>query len=92
MKKLLGLFCGALILGMVMLTGCIHEPQSTEHTGKNDEFQVEYLFEKDGIKMYRFMDGGHYHYFTTNGQTMTEQQSGKTTYEDRIETKQKSDY
>ena len=87
MKKLLGLFCGALILGMVMLSGCFNEPQSIEHTGKDDKFQIEYLFEKDGIKMYRFMDGSHYHYFTTNGQTMTEQQSGKTYYEERIENK-----
>lgn len=80
MKKLL-------LLLSITLVGCIHEPQSVEHTGKNDDFQVEYLFEKDGVKMYRFRDGGHYHYFTTVGETITEQQNGKTTYEERIKTK-----
>jgi hypothetical protein len=79
MKKFFILF-----VGLTMLYGCIHEPQSVEHTGKDDKFEIEYLFEKDGIKMYRFYDGGHYHYFTTGGQTITEQQSGKTTYEERI--------
>jgi hypothetical protein len=73
-----------------MLSGCFNEPQSIEHTGKDDKFQIEYLFEKDGIKMYRFMDGSHYHYFTTNGETMSEQQNGKTTYEERIETRKQS--
>ena len=90
MKKLLGLFCGGSILAAVMLSGCVNEPQSIEHTGKDDKFQIEYLFEKDGIKMYRFMDGSHYHYFTTNGETMSEQQNGKTTYEEKIETRKQS--
>ena len=87
MKKLLGLFCGSLILGSVMLTGCFNEPQSIEHAGKDDKFQIEYLFEKDGVKMYRFMDGSHYHYFTTNSTTITYQQNGKAYYEERIENK-----
>jgi len=87
MKKLLGMFCGGVILFSIMLSGCLNEPQSVEHTGKDDKFQIEYLFEKDGLKMYRFYDGGHYHYFTTGGQTITEQQSGKTYYEERIENK-----
>lgn len=87
MKKLLGLFCGGIILGSVMLSGCLNEPMSTEHTGKDDKFQIEFLFEKDGLRMYRFYDGGNYHYFTTRGETITEQQSGKTYWEERIETK-----
>ncbi len=77
MKKLL-------IVLLLGLTGCYNEPQSIEHTGKDDKFEVEYLFEKDGIKVYRFYDGGNAHYFTTGGETMTEQQSGKTSYEERI--------
>lgn len=84
MKKLL------LILLIATMSGCFNEPQSIEHTGKDDKFQIEYLFEKDGIKMYRFMDGSHYHYFTTNGETMSEQQNGKTSYEERIETRKQS--
>lgn len=73
----------------IALVGCYNEPMSTEHTGKDDKFQIEYLFEKDGLKVYRFYDGGLYHYFTTGGETMTEQSSGKTTYEERIKTKYK---
>lgn len=85
MKKLL-------IVLLLGLSGCYYDPQSIEHTGKDDKFQIEYLFEKDGIKMYRFYDGGLYHYFTTNGQTMTEQTSGKTTYEEQISSNQKLNY
>ena len=66
------------------MTGCFNEPQSIELAGKDNKFEVEYLFEKDGIKMYRFMDGRHYHYFTSNGQTISTQTSGKTTYEEII--------
>lgn len=87
MRKLLGIFLGGIILFSLMLSGCLNEPQSIEHTGKNDEFRVEFLFEKDGVKVYRFEDGSRYHYFTTGGQTMTTQTSGKTTYEERIENK-----
>ena len=79
MKKLL---LTAIIIAT--MTGCFNEPQSIELTGKDNKFQVEFLFEKDGIKMYRFMDGSHYHYFTSNGQTISTQTSGKTTYEEII--------
>jgi hypothetical protein len=89
MKQLLGMFLGVLILGSLMLSGCLNEPQSVDHTGKNDKFEIEYLFEKDGIKMYRFYDGGRLHYFTTGGQTMTEQTSGDTHYEEHIDYKTK---
>jgi hypothetical protein len=32
---------------------------------------VELLFEKDGVRVYRFWDGGNRHYFTTRGETMS---------------------
>jgi hypothetical protein len=50
----------------------------------NDDYSVTYLFEKDGIKVYRFYDGTHYHYFTSQGETITTQQSGKTDYQENI--------
>ena len=87
MKELVKIFIGGIILFSFMLSGCLGEPMSIEKTGKDDKFQIEYLFEKDGIKMYRFYDGGTFHYFTTGGETMTEHSSGKTTYEERITTK-----
>jgi hypothetical protein len=46
--------------------------------------EVDLLFEKDGIKMYRFFDNGHFHYYTNRGETLSTQQSGKTTYQENI--------
>lgn len=77
MKKIL-----TIVLLSTLLIGCVNEPQSTSVTGNG--FKVEYLFEKDGIKVYRFNDGGKYHYFTTRGETMTTQPNGKSNYEENI--------
>lgn len=77
MRNILGL----LLVG-VLLTGCYKDSQSSTKEGKG--FDVEFLFEKDGIKVYRFFDG-RYHYFTTSGETMTIQHSGKTEYDENIE-------
>ena len=63
-------------------TGCNHDPQSTKIEGNG--IRVEFLFEHDGVKMYRFYDGGHCHYFTNRGETSTTQTEGKTTYEETI--------
>lgn len=76
MKKILGL-----VLAGVLLTGCYKDSQSSTTEGKG--FNVEFLFEKDGVKVYRFHDG-RYHYFTTSGETMTTQHSGKTDYDENI--------
>jgi hypothetical protein len=65
-----------------MLFGaCTNEPMSKERLGKDDGFEVEYLFEKDGVKVYRFYDNGYTHYFTTIGETISTQtiRSGKHT-------------
>ena len=78
MIKILGL-----LLAGVLLTGCYKESQSSTTEGKG--FNVEFLFEKDGIKVYRFYDGGRTHYFTTSGETISKQHSGKTDYDENIE-------
>jgi hypothetical protein len=70
-----------LVLTIVLLTGCMKDEQTSETVGNG--FQVEFLFEKDGVKVYRFFDG-RYHYFTTLGETMTKQHSGKSNYEENI--------
>ena len=77
MKKILGL-----LLAGVLLTGCYKDPQSS--TTEGNGFQVEFLFEKDGIKVYRFSDGGRQHYFTTTGETISPQHSGKNNYDENI--------
>ena len=70
------------VILLVAFSGCFEKPVNT--TAEGNGVQVELLFEKDGIKVYRFMDGGHCHYFTDRGETMTTQQSGKTYQEENI--------
>lgn len=63
-------------------SGCYEKSISSTKEGKGVEVQL--LFEKDGIKVYRFMDGGHCHYFTDRGETMTTQSQGKSTKKENI--------
>jgi hypothetical protein len=81
MKKLI------LIIGVAIgLSSC--EGDGIENTKtNNDEYDVTYLFEKDGVKVYRFVDGMRSHYFTTGGQTMSTQTEGKNNYEETINSK-----
>ena len=80
MKKLILLFAVA-----VLATSCMeYKPAQTTSTEGNG-FAVEYLFTKDGIKVYRFRDGHRVHYFTTRGETISTQTSGKTTYQENIQ-------
>ena len=82
MKKLIGF-----ILISITLVSCYGDGIEKEKTN-NDDYEVTYLFEKDGLKIYRFYDGMHYHYFTNRGETMTTQDesSGKNhnQYEENI--------
>jgi hypothetical protein len=78
MKKLLILATAILA---ITLTSCSGDAISSETKG---DFKVEFLFEKDGIKVYRFRDGSRSHYFTNKGETTTTQNSGKSTYEETI--------
>lgn len=48
-------------------------PSSSTVEGKN--YKVEFLFEKDGVKVYRFMDDFNYHYFTSKGETISTHKS-----------------
>lgn len=79
MKKIILLITFALLL-----TSCMEfkQPQSTSTEGNG--FSVEYLFTKDSVKVYRFRDGGRTHYFTTKGETITTQKSGKTRHDENI--------
>jgi hypothetical protein len=77
MKKLIFAFGFSLAL-----TSCLKEAQTTSVEG--NDIKVEFLFEKDGIKVYRFNDNGHYHYFTTRGETMTTQSNGKSHSEENL--------
>ncbi len=84
MRKLLVIGITMMLVGTTLLfVGCYKEPQSSESVGNG--FSVEYLFEKDGIKVYRFYDGGRRHYFTSKGETISSQSYGKTTTDENIE-------
>lgn len=42
----------------------LRKPIETRVPQNNRSYQVDYLFEHDGCKVYRFMDKGNYVYFT----------------------------
>lgn len=59
---------------------CNKEAKETSTVG---EFKVEFLFEHDGCKMYRFYDGGKFIYYSNckyKSTTYTEYQEGKNNY------------
>lgn len=84
MKKIVAIYIVFIMVGAIIFGACSNEPMSKERLGKNDGIEVEYLFEKDGVRVYRFFDGGHDHYFTTRGETMSRQTEGKTSYTENI--------
>jgi hypothetical protein len=51
----------------------------------NDNFEVAFIFEVDGVKVYRFRDNGHFHYFAVKNTAVTLESTrlsgnGKTIY------------
>lgn len=63
-------------ISLCLIGACTKSPISVEKTN-NGDFKVEFLFEKDGCKMYRFYDVWQYHYFmTTSGHTETNHKEG----------------
>lgn len=78
MKKIL------LITAVVLsLSSCAGDGLERTNTN-NDEYQVTYLFEKDGVKVYRFSDGMEYHYFTTLGETISTVGTSKNHHDENI--------
>ena len=53
-----------IIIFLILLVSCAGVPISSEFPYNNQTYQVEYLFEHDGCKVYRFYDRGNYVYFT----------------------------
>ena len=63
---------------LVIISGCrtIEEPISSAKPENNKSYNVEYLFEHDGCKVYRFHDYGKYVYFTNcNGEAIVKRDS-----------------
>lgn len=70
-----------LAAAFLTLTACEKPAQSATREGA---FDVEFLFEHEGIKVYRFQDAGRRHYFTSRGETISSQKSGKNRYDENI--------
>ena len=60
------------LLFSVILVSCYEQkPLTIDPPKNNSTYNVEYLFEHEGCKVYRFFDRGCYVYFTNcNGQTI----------------------
>ena len=63
------------------------EKRAAKETTKDGDFEIEFLFEKDGCKMYRFYDGRYVYWTNCEGKTNADYQtrSGKTTTQHRVE-------
>lgn len=62
----------AFLLFLLIFQSCtIYEPISTKAPANNGTYKVDYLFEHDGCKVYRFQDMGRWVYFTTCSGSVT---------------------
>lgn len=62
MKVVIGML---IVLLAVVFGSCVSNiPLVREDADNNETYKVDYLFEHDGCKVYRFMDNGRYVYFT----------------------------
>lgn len=80
MKKII-----VLLVIAAVFAGCHGNPQEVT---KNGDFKVEFLFEHDGCKMYRFNDGGQYVYWSNCKGTVEEEvtyNSNKQTYTYKVQ-------
>ena len=70
----------------LVLLGCSKDPVSSTSTN-NPDVTLSLLFEHDGVKVYRFYDGGHAVYYTdARGKTAWQQSNGKTSSPKSVET------
>jgi hypothetical protein len=55
------------LLAILLLGGyscSVQNPLASTKADNNKSYEVQYLFEHDGCKVYRFQDNGHFVYFT----------------------------
>lgn len=53
-----------LVSGVLLVSCTVQQPISAEPAQNNQDYKVEYLFEHEGCKVYRFWDRSYYVYFT----------------------------
>ncbi len=82
MKKVL------IVLAFLVLSSCAKEGLNVriEQPG-SDNFEVKFLFQVDGVKIYRFFDFGNYRYFSTGRGSFQsqDQKTGKSSYSDGVQ-------
>jgi len=76
--KNIRLILAASILVMSSCSGSKSIPISKAVAANNTSYEVEYLFEHEGCKVYRFLDTGHYVYFTNCRGTVTSIENDST--------------
>lgn len=90
-NSVLGFIIGTLIIGAAVLglSGCGGKAPQSVHATTNQGINVEFLFEHEGCRVYRFEPGGHYVYYTNCGDTSTTEsyQCGKTRCTREVEVK-----
>lgn len=64
MKGLYRLSLSAILIAIIMVSCYSQKPIVEKSPENNSTYKVEYLFEHDGCKVYRFYDRGNYVYFS----------------------------
>jgi hypothetical protein len=59
-------------LFVLLCVGCAKEGTYVPSLNAKDDFEIEFLFEQDGVKIYRFIDKGRTRYFATGNGRMTD--------------------
>ena len=61
----------SLVSGVLLVSCTVQQPISAAPAQNNQDYKVEYLFEHEGCKVYRFWDRSYYVYFTNcNGEAI----------------------
>jgi len=61
---------------LILLTGCAYgQPLQKRKADNNKTYDVEYLFEHDGCKVYRFYDRGYVYFTNCSGETIAKTDS-----------------
>lgn len=77
-----------ILFALIVICGCSKKGSSVEILDSKDDFKVEFLFEVDNVRVYRFVDGGRSIYFTNaNGRVEYTHvvHNGKTTTTHKIQ-------
>ena len=75
----------SLFLLVIFMSSCANDAKESFQDG---DFEIEFLFEKDGCKVYRFYDGGRYVYWSNcSGRIQSDyyQSTGKSGHTVRME-------